>query len=301
MKIEQRFLLLTVTRLGDQLMAFPRPAELSILHDGAGEARLPESTCTFDTRFKAAVEAAWRHLRDLMPEETEGCSLELRIKARGELGGGSIGMPLVLAGLSALLSEPSPDLLQATGLMALGDGWFTGQLLQDMEAKAQALAPLAARHGREATLAIPSHRQIALPKAVEGVRYLPLAHTGQALDELFPDHSTRLREQLAALWTLDRLPFTDEIRSAFRSSGACAISLECTAYEPGPLTTRITEEPWGPTVWVDYPGLPGGGTMVYRFSGEHLTDKEHFADPEQARSLAGSLSESAEPIARRKP
>lgn len=302
MSLEQRFLLLTVNRFGNQLMAFPRPARVVFPEAEQGqpdEPRLHEETCTFDDRFRGAVEAVWILLRQVLPDETRGRALELEIKARGELGGGSIGLPLVLAGVAALVSEPLDPSFQATGLMGLADGWFTGQMLSDIEAKAQALTPLAAKNGLEASFGIPRHRQVPLPPEVGHVGYRPFAHLGEAADALFPTHAQQIRERLSELWTLDHLPFSDEIRSVFRSSGASTIALECTAYEPGPLSVKVTNEPWGPTVWVDYPGLPGGGVMVYRFHQEQLTDKEHFADAEEARRLADTLTDSTQPIARR--
>jgi len=286
---EHRFFLLTVTRMGEELIAFPRPASVSFPVSDSSEPLLDESTCTFDARFRGAVESVWTILRAVLPEETAGRRLELRVKARGDLGGGSIGLPLMLASLGALLDQPLPASLYATGLAPLADGFFTGQLLQDIQAKAKALVPLAARHDGEATFAIPAHRQVPLPPAEPGVQYLPVAHVGQILDRLFPSHQDRVATRLAACWTLQNLPFDDEIRAAFRDSDAVAVALECTAFEPGPLTIEVTEEPWGRTVWVDYPGLPGGGTMVYRFDGETLVDKEHFGDPAEARAKADTL------------
>jgi len=291
--IERQFYLLTVDRIGEQLLAFPRPAILTLRRNGQAQLQLNEQTCTFDPRFRRAVRIVWEYLRSLLPEESAGWSLEITVKARGNIGGGSIGLPLTLTLLSALLDEGLPDTLYGTGLMCLADGWFTGQLLVDMEAKAQAIVPLARRQNGPAILSIPYHRQVSLPEPVPGVRYLRLAHVAHAAAELFARRAERVRQRFRALSTLERLPFEPEIKAAFRQNGAQAIVLECTSQDPvGEREIEISQQNWGLAVWVRYPGLPGGGTMVYRFEGEQLCDKEHFANREQARALGGLLATS---------
>jgi hypothetical protein len=291
--IERQFHLLTVNRVGGQLLAFPRPTILTLRRNGQAQLQLNEQTCTFDPRFRRAVRTVWEYLRALLPEESAGWSLELTVKARGNIGGGSIGLPLTLVLLGAVLEQPLPDALYGTGLLCLADGWFTGQLLSDMEAKAQALAPLAGLQNGEVILAIPHHRQVPLPNPVPGVHYLRLAHVAHAAAELFARHAERVKQRFRALSTLERLPFEPEIKEAFRQNKAQAIVLECTSRDPvGEREIEISRQSWGSAVWVRYPGLPGGGAMAYRFEGEQLCDKEHFASREEARALGGLLATS---------
>lgn len=285
-KTEQQFLLLTVNQIGNQLIGLPRPARVTLRRDGAGQVTLTEGGCDYDRRFREAVETVWSYMSALLPEQTNGLSLELGVKGRGAIGGGSVGLPLSLVLLGLLLDEEPPQQLYGTGLMGLADGWYTGQLLADIEAKAQALAPMVSPEGSEAALAIPHHRQIELPQPAPRVRYLPVANLARAAKELFGHRADEVNLRFNDLATLDHLPVSDAIKTAFRKNNAQTIVLEATSLEPdGPQEIEITTETWGPAVWVRYPGLPGGGTMVYRFQGERLADKEHFGDAEQARQL----------------
>ncbi len=291
--IERQFYLLTVDRIGEQLLAFPRPTILTLRRNGQAQFQLSEQTCTFDPRFRRAVRTVWEYLGALLPEESAGWSLKITVKARGDIGGGSIGLPLTLTLLGALRGEKLPDTLYGAGLMCLADGWFTGQLLADMRAKAQAIAPLAGRQNSRGVLAIPYHRQVPLPDPVPGVHYLRLAHGAHAAAELFARRAERVKQRFQALSTLERLPFEPDVKEAFRQSKAQAIVLECTSRDPvGEREIEISRQSWGLAVWVRYPGLPGGGAMVYRFEGEQLCDKEHFADREEARALGGLLATS---------
>ncbi len=291
--IERQFYLLTVDRMGKQLLAFPRPTVLTLRRNSQALLQLNEQICTFDPRFRQAVRIVWEYLGALLPEESAGWSLELAVKARGHIGGGSIGLPLTLTLMGALLGEELPDNLCGAGLMHLADGWFSGRYLEGLEVKARAVASLAGRRNNPGVLAIPYHRQVPLPEPVPGVHYLRLAHVAHAAAELFARHAERVRQRFQSLSTLERLPFEPEIKAAFRQNKAQAIVLECTSRDPvGEREIEISRQSWGSAVWVRYPGLPGGGAMAYRFEGEQLCDKEHFADREQAQALGGLLATS---------
>lgn len=286
--IERQFYLLTVNQMGNQLLAFPRPTCLTLRRSGQAQLRLDGRACTFDSRFRRAVQTVWEYVRALLPEESEGLSLALAVEARGSIGGESVGLPLTLALLSALLEEPLPKALYATGLMYLADGWFTGRHLKGLEAKAQALVPLARHHNSQVTLAIPYHRHLPLPHPLPEVHYLRLTHVAHAAVELFPPHAERVSKRFQKLSTLERLPFEPVIKEAFRRNKAQTIILEYTP-SVGKREIGIGQGVRGSAVWVRYPELPGSSTMVYRFEGEKLLDKEHFNNLEEARVFGDLL------------
>jgi hypothetical protein len=287
--IVQPFAILTVSRVGGIVVALPRSACLTLLHHGPAHVALDETTCTFTVCFRHAVQTAWDYVRALLPEESADLSLQLSVEARGVISGRSIGLPLTLALLGALLGDSLPENFYSTGLMYLADGWFAGRLLGNMQAKAQTLGFLACVKNRQTTLAIPYYRHMPLPDPVTRVRYVQLAHVAHAAAELFPRHAERVRARFRALSTLEHLPFEPSVKQAFRRSGVQTIVLEYDerAQEP---EIRAGQKREGETVWVRYPGLPGGGTMVYRFEGERLVDKEQFGDREDAQVLSDWLS-----------
>lgn len=288
-RIAQSFDILTVSRVGSTVVALPRSAHLTLLRHDPARVTLDETTCTFTACFRHAVQTAWDYVRALLPDESADLSLRLSVKASGVISGGSIGLPLTLVLLGALLGNSLPENFYSTGLMYLADGWFAGRLLGNMQAKAQTLGFLACGKNRQTTLAIPYYRHMPLPDPVTRVRYLQLAHVAHAATELFPRHAERVRARFQALSTLEHLPFEPPVKRAFRRSGAQTIVLE---YDERVQKSEIQvgQEREGGTMWVRCPGLPGGGTMVYRFEGERLVDKEQFGDREDAQALSDWLS-----------
>ena len=289
---ERQFYILTAHQIGGQFVAFPRPACLTLWRNGKGEMVLDENGCTFDAHFCRAAQTVWERVRALLPDESEGWSLHLAVKAQGAISGGSAGLPLTLVLLSALLEEPLPEALCGTGLLCLAAGWFAGRFLEGMEAKAQALVPLSRRQQGPITLAIPYHRSMCLPDPAPEVRYLRLAHVAHAAAELFPHRAERVRERFQALSTLEQLPFELAVKEAFRQNKAQTIILE----RVGPAEKReikISQEAWGTAVWVRLPSPQDGGTVVCRFEGEKLLDREYFANLPEVRAFGDILSNPA--------